>query len=152
MVCVAALWIKNSIPSELNVQIDLRMHTAPSVWQIVRLFFLLCGISTLHTAASLSLYLYIYFSVRNVWEGSQDGKVEIVSTPWRYTGRVEVELHQFRNFAVNGCEWLAARPGRFTSREKSTWHPLNRRLSGLHSLSECCGEEKNLSYWDWNTG
>ena len=54
----------------------LRMHTAPSVWQIVLLFFLLCGISTVHTVA-----LYIYFLVRKVCEGSQESIGEVVPTP-----------------------------------------------------------------------
>ena len=56
----------------------LRMHTAPSVWQIVLLFFLLCGISTVHTVA-----LYIYFLVRKVCEGSQESIGEVVPTPWK---------------------------------------------------------------------
>jgi len=113
------------------------MHTGQFVRQSVRLLYLTRGISTVHTVASLSLY--IYFLVHNVCEGNQECRSEVVSTPWRHTGRVEVDVHQFPTLAVNGCEWLAARPGRFTPGGKSSRHSLNRRLSGPHSLSEHFG-------------
>jgi hypothetical protein len=35
------------------------------------------------------------------------------------------------NLALDGGEWSAARPGRFTLRESTPWYHLERRLSGL---------------------
>jgi len=34
-------------------------------------------------------------------------------------GGVEVELHELLTFALDGCEWLASRPGRFTTEERA---------------------------------
>jgi len=33
------------------------------------------------------------------------------------TGRVEVEFHTYLTLSLDGGEWLASRPGRFTPRE-----------------------------------
>jgi len=35
--------------------------------------------------------------------------------------------------ALDGREWSASRPGRFTPREKHPWYPLDRRLGGPQS-------------------
>jgi hypothetical protein len=45
--------------------------------------------------------------------------------------------------ALDGSEWLAVHPGRFTPQGKSSRYPLDRRLGGPQSRSGCCGEEKN---------
>jgi len=58
-------------------------------------------------------------------------------------GGVELQLHAFLNFALDGGEWSASRPGRFTPEEKAPgtrwtagWvNPQNRSGRG--------GEEKN---------
>jgi len=42
---------------------------------------------------------------------------------------VEVQLHAFLSSAIDGGEWSASRPGRFTPR-KSPWYPLDRWLGG----------------------
>jgi len=34
-------------------------------------------------------------------------------------GGVELQLHAFLNFALDGGEWSASRPGRFTPEEKA---------------------------------
>jgi hypothetical protein len=39
--------------------------------------------------------------------------------------------------ALNGGEWSASHPGRFTP-GKEPWHPLDRRLGGFQSRSGCC--------------
>jgi hypothetical protein len=56
---------------------------------------------------------------------------------------VEVELHAFFTSALDGGEWSASRPDRFTSLGKSPWHPLDRRLRGLQNRFGRGGEEKN---------
>jgi hypothetical protein len=43
--------------------------------------------------------------------------------------------------ALDGGEWSASRPGRFTPRE-SPWYPLDRRLGGPQRLSVHGVEEK----------
>jgi hypothetical protein len=45
--------------------------------------------------------------------------VKLSNTPWRRIGGVEVWLHAFLTSALDGGEWSALRPGRFTSREKA---------------------------------
>jgi hypothetical protein len=46
--------------------------------------------------------------------------VALVSTPPHHEGvlGVEVELHTFSSSVLDGSEWSASRPGRFTPREK----------------------------------
>jgi hypothetical protein len=55
---------------------------------------------------------------------------------WKYNS-----THTFTS-ALDGYEWSALRPGRFTHRE-SPWYPLDRTLGGLQSRSGRGGEEKN---------
>jgi hypothetical protein len=50
---------------------------------------------------------------------------------------MEVQLHAFLTSALDGVEWSASTPGRFT------WYLLDRKLSGSQSRSERCSEEKN---------
>jgi hypothetical protein len=45
---------------------------------------------------------------------------------------VEIQLHAFLTSALDGGEWSASHPGRFTPRE-IPWYPLDRRLGGLRS-------------------
>jgi hypothetical protein len=45
---------------------------------------------------------------------------------------------------LDGSEWSASRPGRFTPRRKSPWYPMDRRLGGLQSRSGRGIEEKNF--------
>jgi hypothetical protein len=44
--------------------------------------------------------------------------------------------------ALDGGEWSASRPGRFTQ-GKRPWYPLDRRLGGPQSRPESGGKEKN---------
>jgi hypothetical protein len=45
--------------------------------------------------------------------------------------------------ALDGGEWSASRPGRFTPWETAPWYPLYRRLGGPQSRSGSSGQEKN---------
>jgi hypothetical protein len=45
--------------------------------------------------------------------------------------------------ALDGGEWSASRPGRFTPQGKSLSYPFDRRLGGPQSRSGRGGEEKN---------
>jgi hypothetical protein len=56
---------------------------------------------------------------------------------------VEVQLHAFLTSALDGGEWSASRPGRFTPQGMNPWYLLDRMLGGPQSRSGCGGEEKN---------
>jgi hypothetical protein len=56
---------------------------------------------------------------------------------WRYTS-----THSLTS-TLDGGEWSASRPGRFTPKESAPRHPLYRRLGGPQSRSGRGGEEKN---------
>jgi hypothetical protein len=45
--------------------------------------------------------------------------------------------------ALDGGEWSASRPDRFTPQGKRPWYPLDRRLGGPQSCSGRGREEKN---------
>jgi hypothetical protein len=62
---------------------------------------------------------------------------EGVLREWRYSS-----THSLTS-ALDGGEWSASRPGRFTPRERAPWCPLDRRLGGPQSRSRHGGEEKN---------
>jgi hypothetical protein len=65
---------------------------------------------------------------------------EVLLGEWRYSCTHSSTL------ALDGCEWSASRPGRFTPpppRGKSIWYPLDRRLGGRQNQSGRGGEEKN---------
>jgi hypothetical protein len=64
-------------------------------------------------------------------------RYEGVLGEWKY-----ISTHSLTS-ALDGGEWSASRPGRFTPREMSPWYPLDRRLDGPQSRSGCGGEEKN---------
>jgi hypothetical protein len=51
----------------------------------------------------------------------------------------------FLTSALDGDEWSASRPGRFTLRGNCPRYPLDRRLGGPQSRSGHYGEEKNLT-------
>jgi hypothetical protein len=55
----------------------------------------------------------------------------------------EVYLHAFLSSALDGGEWSALRPGRFTPREMAPCFPLNRRVGGPQSRSGRGGVKKN---------
>jgi hypothetical protein len=66
---------------------------------------------------------------------------------YRYMGTyggVKIYLHVFLTSALDGGEWSASRPGRFTPGGKSLRYPLERRLDGPQSWSERYGDERNL--------
>jgi len=42
------------------------------------------------------------------------------TTPLRHIGGVEIQLHAFLTSALDGGEWSASRPGRFTSQERTS--------------------------------
>jgi hypothetical protein len=46
---------------------------------------------------------------------------------------MEVHLHAVLTLALDGGEWSASRPGRFTPKERVPWYPLDRRLGGSQS-------------------
>jgi hypothetical protein len=50
----------------------------------------------------------------------------------------------FLTSALDGGEWSASRPCRFTPGERAPWYPLDRRLVGPQSCSGRCGEKTNL--------
>jgi hypothetical protein len=57
---------------------------------------------------------------------------------------VDVWLHAFLTSTLDGDEWSASRPGRFTPpQEKSHWYPLDRRVGGPQNRSGRGGEGKN---------
>jgi hypothetical protein len=60
----------------------------------------------------------------------------------KYWG-MEVYLHAFLTSALDGGQWSASRPSRFTPREGAPRYPLDRRLGGPQSRSGHGGEEKN---------
>jgi len=55
---------------------------------------------------------------------------------------MEVYLHAFLTSAVDGGEWSASQTNHFINGVKSSQYPLDRRLGGPQSQSECDGEEK----------
>jgi hypothetical protein len=55
---------------------------------------------------------------------------KLSTTPWRLYGGAEVWLHAFLTSALDGGEWSASRPYRFTPRKRALWYSLNRRLGG----------------------
>jgi hypothetical protein len=55
---------------------------------------------------------------------------------------VEVSSTHSLTSALDGGEWSALCSSHFTPREKSSWYPLDRRLGGPQSHSECGSEEK----------
>jgi hypothetical protein len=59
---------------------------------------------------------------------------------WRYSS-----THSLTS-ALDGGEWSASRPRPLYPQGKSPWYPLDRRLGGPHSRSECGGEEKNSQH------
>jgi hypothetical protein len=75
-----------------------------------------------------------------------------VPVPWRHITRVEILLHSFVTSALNRPEWSASHPGSFTH-GKEPWFPLNMKLGGLNSWSDCFGEERiSCVCWDLNPG
>jgi hypothetical protein len=70
------------------------------------------------------------------------GNGEVVTVMKAHWG-VEVYLHAFLTSALDGGEWSASCPGRFTPRKKEPLVPIGRRLGGLQSRSGRGGEEKN---------
>jgi hypothetical protein len=59
----------------------------------------------------------------------------------------------FSTSALDGGDWSASRPRRFSPQEKSPRLPLDRLLCGPQSQSGRCGEDKNLLHgWESNTG
>jgi hypothetical protein len=56
---------------------------------------------------------------------------------WRYSS-----THSLTS-ALDGGEWSASRPGRFTPQGKSSWYPLDRKLGGSQTPSGRGREEKN---------
>jgi hypothetical protein len=58
---------------------------------------------------------------------------------WRYSS-----THSLTS-AVDGGEWSASHPGRFITRERTPFNPLDRRLGGPQSRSEHGGDEKSPS-------
>jgi hypothetical protein len=55
---------------------------------------------------------------------------------------VQLRTHSLTS-ALDGGEWSASPPGRFTPQGKNLWYSLDRRLGGPQSHSERGGEEKN---------
>jgi hypothetical protein len=56
---------------------------------------------------------------------------------WRYSSMLS------STSALDGGEWSASRLLRFTSKGRSPWYPLDKRLDGPESQSGRGGEEKN---------
>jgi hypothetical protein len=60
-----------------------------------------------------------------------------------YWGSGGIAPHAFLTSALDGGEWSASRPGRFTPQGKSPRYPLDRRLGESQSRSGYGDEEKN---------
>jgi len=58
---------------------------------------------------------------------------------------MEVWLHAFLTWAVDGAEWSASRRPLYPQ-GKSPWYVFDRRLDGLQRWSERSGEEKESLY------
>jgi hypothetical protein len=59
-------------------------------------------------------------------------------------GGVDVQIQIFFTSAVDGGEWSASRPGRFTPKERTPPYTFDRRLGGPHSRYGRRREEKIL--------
>jgi hypothetical protein len=61
-------------------------------------------------------------------------------------GRVDMYMSTILDLGttVDGNEWSASLPGRFTPRKKSSRYTLDRRLGGLQIRSGHCGTQKNI--------
>jgi hypothetical protein len=78
-------------------------------------------------------------------------RLALKSCPWASTEHhtiktywgVEVKLHAFLTSALDGGEWSASQPGRFTPGEYSSRFPLDRMWGGLQNRSGHGGAEKN---------
>jgi hypothetical protein len=53
-----------------------------------------------------------------------------------------VEVYVFLTSLLDGSEWSASRPGRYTPGERALSYPLNMKLSGPQSQSGGGGEYK----------
>jgi hypothetical protein len=62
-----------------------------------------------------------------------------------HEGKVEVWLHSFLTLALHVAEWSTSHPQYFTPAREPRY-PLNKRLGGPQSQSECYGAEKNLLF------
>jgi hypothetical protein len=70
--------------------------------------------------------------------GVSSQRHEGVLGEWRYSS-----THSLTS-ALDGGEWSASRPGRFTPQGKSPWYPWDRRLGGPQSRSERGDESQGL--------
>jgi hypothetical protein len=62
---------------------------------------------------------------------------ESILGEWKYSS-----THSLTS-TLDGGEWSASRPGRFTPKGKKPWYPMDRRLSGSQIRSGRGGEKKN---------
>jgi hypothetical protein len=58
-------------------------------------------------------------------------------------GVMEVQLHSFLTLVLDGGEWLASQPGRFTPKERTPGTHCKGGWMGPESRFGCDGEEKN---------
>jgi len=102
--------------------------------------------------ASLRVYIVktnqliqIYIKITNKRSKLTNVKVNLSNT-WQHLRGTEVQLHSFLTSALDGCEWSASRPGRFTY-TKEPQYPFNRRPRGPQSADLDFQNErkKNLS-------
>jgi hypothetical protein len=66
------------------------------------------------------------------------------TTPCRRIGEWRYSSTHSSTSALDGGEWSASSPGRFTPKERAPRYPLDRRLGGPQSRYGRGGEEKNL--------
>jgi len=65
--------------------------------------------------------------------GTGKGKVvPVLILTEHYALKAQVGSGEFLTSALDGGEWSASRPGRFTPKE-SPWYPLDRRLCGARA-------------------
>ena len=57
---------------------------------------------------------------------------------------VDEKLYAFLTSALDGGEWLASCPGRFTTRENALLYPFNRWLGGPQSRPQCFRHKNSL--------
>jgi hypothetical protein len=67
-------------------------------------------------------------------------------------GGMEVWLHEFLTSVVDGGEWSASRPGRFTSRERAHGTDLMGGWVGPRDGLDAVAKKKSLPCWEPKPG
>ena len=125
------------LPATWNANKNLRVHILHT--QIIDLY--------IYTQVNSPVFYFLYvlrcqgWATEESWFDSRqvNGKKGNIVAPsalksWRYIARVEVQLHSFLPWALEGCE-LTSRPDSFFSTQ-GPWYQLNWRLAGPRACQE----------------